>query len=46
MPDTKPYKNSDFAALNEQKMHKDSPIPPRKMRKKAAIKRLQKKYKG
>ncbi len=43
MPATKPYKNKDFAYLNQEKMHKDSPIPPRKMRKKAAIKRLQKK---
>lgn len=44
MPKSKPYKNSDFKEINEEKMHKDSPIPPRKaMKKKAAIKKLKKK---
>jgi hypothetical protein len=34
MPDTKPYKSSDFKYLDEEKMHKDSPVPPRKAMKK------------
>jgi hypothetical protein len=44
MPKSRPYKNSDYSHLNEEKMHKDSPVPPRKMmKKKAAVKKLKKK---
>jgi len=44
MESSKPKKNSQYKHLNEEKMHKDSPIPPRKaMKKKAAIKKLKKK---